>query len=539
MIVSLALVGTESLPAALYRVADAKALDRLAIEKASIPAIELMERAGRQAFLLLRERWPQVRRPAIFAGPGNNGGDGFVIARLAAEAGLFVSLYTLSSPTAPAGPAAAAWERLQASSASFRIRTLASETIGKEGDDPFALPSDIDLVVDCLFGTGLARPLQGAAARAVRAINDSAAPVLAVDIPSGLDADRGRAVRDEQGRGEAVKATLTLSLIVLKQGLFTSEGRELSGALVHRDLGLPADLLTAFAPSARRHRFEDGIASIAPRRLDAHKGDFGHVLIVGGDFGMAGAARLAGEAALRCGAGLVSVATRSEHVPALVAARPELMVKGVESPAALQPMIERAQVIAVGPGLGSGDWGYSLLERISLSVSESESASESASDRALVLDADALNCLARDESLEKAIRKSQVTVHTPHPGEAGRLLGIPTAAVEADRFAAVRRLVRQRGGVWLLKGVGTLVAAAGEEIRICEGGNPGMAGGGMGDVLTGIVAALLAQGLRGFDAASIAACLHAAAADRAASEGQRGLVAGDLLYPLRRLVDKL
>lgn len=519
------------MPTALYRVSDARALDRLAIEKASIPAIDLMERAGKEAFVLFRERIPQTRRLVVFAGPGNNGGDGFVIARLAAEAGLNLSLYMLCAPEVLAGPAAEAWERLKASRACPRIRIHAisnkSDKEGREGGDSPTFPEGIDLIVDTLFGTGLARALKGAAARAVRAINDSAAPVLSVDIPSGLDADRGRVLRDEQGQGEAVKATLTLSLIVPKQGLFTSEGRELSGEIVHRDLGLRADLLMAFAPSAHRHRFEDCIGAIPSRPLHAHKGDFGHVLIVGGDIGMAGAVRLAGAAALRGGAGLVSLATRPEHAPALVAAFPELMVKGIESPAELQPMIERAQVIAIGPGLGGGDWGHCLLERVSRSG------------RALVLDADALNLLAQDKSLEESMRESETIVHTPHPGEAARLSGISTATVEADRFAAVRRLVRDRGGVWVLKGVGTLVAAKGKAIRICEGGNPGMAVGGMGDVLTGVVAALLAQGLCGFEAASTAVCLHAAAGDRAALAGQRGLIAGDLLHPLRQLVDRL
>ncbi|WP_038098002.1 bifunctional ADP-dependent NAD(P)H-hydrate dehydratase/NAD(P)H-hydrate epimerase [Thioalkalivibrio sp. HK1] len=523
---------SKSLPRALYRVSDARALDRLAIEKAGIPAIDLMERAGKEAFVVLKERIAQPRRLAVFAGPGNNGGDGFVIARLAAESGFDLSLSMLCAPKSLAGAAAMAWERLKACPAYPRVRirrlSKAADKRQREGDDSSILAEDIDLVVDTLFGTGLARALTGAAAKAVRAINDSPAPVLSVDIPSGLDADRGRVLRDEQGRGEAVKATLTLSLVVPKQGLFTCEGRELSGEIVHRDLGLRADSPSApVVPSAYRHRFEDCVGVLPPRPLHAHKGDFGHVLIVGGDIGMAGAGRLAGAAALRCGAGLVTLATRSEHAPALVAAFPELMVKGVESPDELQPMIERAQVIAIGPGLGVGDWGHCLLERVSRSG------------RALVVDADALNLVAQDKSIEESMRKSETIVHTPHPKEAARLSGISTADVEADRFAAVCALVRERGGVWLLKGVGTLVAAKGETIRICEGGNPGMAVAGMGDVLTGVVAALLAQGLCGFEAASTAACLHAAAGDRAASEGRRGLIAGDLLHPLRQLVDRL
>ena len=259
---------------------------------------------------------------------------------------------------------------------------------------------------------------------------------------------------------------------------------------------------------------------------DAHKGRFGHVLVVGGDHGFAGAACLAGAAAGRTGTGLVSVATRPEHVAALVVSRPEMMVHGVGSPAALDPLIERASVIAVGPGLGRGRWGASLLER---AVS---------ADRALVIDADAINLLA-EGAVAWPDAATRPVVYTPHPGEAGRVLGESAGAVESDRFAAARALAEAHPGTWLLKGAGTIVAEPGAIPHVCEGGNPGMASGGMGDVLTGVVAALLAQGCGGFDAASAGACVHAAAGDVAAGDGERGMLASDVVAALRPLVDRL
>jgi len=248
------------------------------------------------------------------------------------------------------------------------------------------------------------------------------------------------------------------------------------------------------------------------------------VLVIGGEHGFGGAACLCAQAAARCGAGLISVATRAAHIPALLAARAELMVHGVESAAAIATLIDAASVIAVGPGLGRNPWGQQLL------------AAALACAKPAVFDADALNMIAEYDAAELP----QECVLTPHPGEAARLLGTTTAAVEADRFAALEALVEKFNRVVLLKGAGTLIAAPGGAVHVIEGGNPGMASGGMGDVLTGVIAALMAQGLPAVDAAVFAAVLHARAADEAAHHGgERGLLAGDLLAPLRRLVDRL
>ena len=494
------------LPTTLYRACDVRELDRRSIETGGIPGIDLMERAGLESFRVLRQRWPAARRLTVVAGPGNNGGDGFVVARLATQEGLSVRVGLIGDPARIAGDALTAYRRMpDAASDPAPIRELAEDT---------------DVIVDALFGTGLARAVSGPAAEAVRAINDSAAPVLALDVPSGIHSDTGRAL------GGAVRAAVTVSFIGLKQGLFTGEGRECGGEIVYRDLGVPEHVFARVEASARRMAYEDCPGLIGPRRGDAHKGRFGHVLVVGGDHGLAGAVRLAGEAAARSGAGLVSIATRREHVTALVASRPEMMVHGIESPGALDPLLGRASVVAVGPGLGQGEWGASLLARVV------------ATDRALVVDADAINLLAQG-SVAWPGAAARAIVYTPHPGEAGRVLGTPAGALESDRFSAAQALAEAHPGTWLLKGAGTIVAGPGAIPRVCEGGNPGMASGGMGDVLTGVVAALLAQGCHAIDAAAAGACVHAAAADAAARDGERGLLASDVIAALRPLVARL
>ena len=552
----------ETLPAALYRARDVRELDRLAIEAGGIPGIELMERAGLESFRVLRERWPAARRVAVVAGPGNNGGDGFVVARLAAHEGLSVSITLIGDAARIAGDARTAYRRMLREAPGLapvrdmgmagRRREAGCDSAagpglaptrdmgmagrrGEAGCDSAAGPGlapvrnmgiagdpeeDPEVIVDALFGTGLTRAVSGAAAEAVRAMNASPAPVLALDVPSGLHSDTGRVL------GDAVRAAATVSFIGLKQGLFTREGRECAGEIVYRDLGAPEHVFAQVEASARRMAYRDCAGLLGARPRDAHKGRFGHVLVVGGDHGFAGAAALAGAAAGRTGAGLVSVATRPGHVAALVASRPEMMVHGIESPAALDPLLDRASVIAVGPGLGRGRWGASLLERV-LSA-----------DRALVIDADAINLLA-EGAVAWPGAAARPVVYTPHPGEAGRVLGEPAGAVESDRFAAARALVEAHPGTWLLKGAGTIVAAPGAVPCVCEGGNPGMASGGMGDVLTGVVAALLAQGCGGFDAAAAGACVHAAAGDAAARDGERGMLASDVIAALRPLVDRL
>lgn len=486
-----------TLPSALYTAAQVRELDRRAIEDHGVPGYTLMTRAGQAAFEVLRERWPEARCIGVLCGPGNNGGDGYVIARLAQGAGLTAWVLEAGDPARLKGDAARARADWQAA--------------GGQAVDARAPWPAAEVLVDALLGTGLDRPVEGALGGLIDAINATGLPVLAVDIPSGLHADTGAVL------GRAVRAAVTVSFIGLKTGLFTGEGPACRGDVVFDGLGVPEAVYRELPPVAERLD-ATCIRRLGRRARCAHKGHFGYVLVVGGAPGMPGAVRLAGEAAARAGAGLVSVATHPDHAPLLPQARPELMVHGVVAPADLAPLLTRATVLAVGPGLGQGDWGRTLLGRLL------------ETGLPMVVDADALNLLAE----EPANRDDWVL--TPHPGEAARLLGRDSASVQSDRLAAAREIQARFGGVCVLKGAGTVIRDA-DATAVCTGGNPGMASGGMGDVLTGIIAGLLAQGLAPAQAARIGVCAHAEAADRAARGGERGLLASDLLAELRGVVN--
>ena len=491
----------QHLPQALYRAAQVRELDRLAIEEYGIPGGELMERAGAAAWSLIEELWPEATRIQVLVGTGNNGGDGFVVARLARQAGRQVEVLQLGDRDRLQGEAREAAQRWAESGGPWR---------------PFdgALDPRADLLVDGLLGTGLERPVSGPWADAIEALNHHRAPVLALDVPSGLSADTGAIL------GTAVQAPATSTFIGLKQGLFTGEGPACCGEVFFDALEVPARIYGHLVISARRLDWKAQRDKLAPRSPTAHKGDFGHVLVIGGERGFGGAARLAAEGALRAGAGLVTLATRPQNVAPVLAARPEIMAHGVAHPEHLDPLLRRATHVAVGPGLGREFWGRMLFEKAM------------AAGRPLVVDADALNILA-----ENPVRRDD-WILTPHPGEAARLLDCSVEEIQADRFAAAEALEARLGGVVILKGAGTLVASGGDRRpAVCTDGNPGMASGGMGDLLTGVVAGLLAQGFDPVTAAELGVCLHAAAGDKAARAGRRGLLASDLLSHVRRLAN--
>lgn len=486
-------MSTSLLPTALHTQDQARALDRLAMVEGT-PGATLMQRAGRAAFELLRECWPGARRLAIYCGAGNNGGDAYVVAKLALDAGLVVYLHQ-ACPT----------EKLQGDAllmAQAALKEPALHLIEAVG-----LP-EVDVIVDGLLGIGISGPPRDAMAALIRHINASAAPVFALDLPSGLDGDTGHAA------GEAVQADVTLTFIAVKKGLMTGQGRALAGRLYFDDLQLPERLLASEAPTARLVRQQDIKQALPPRRRDAHKVLFGHVLLVGGDHGYGGAIIMAAQAVLRAGAGLVSVVTRPVHVQPLLARQPEVMARGVDDPAEIDDLLACASVVVLGPGLGQSDWSRALFARLLESNCPQ------------LLDADALNLLAATDQWQR--REDRVI--TPHPGEAARLLGTTTAVIAENRFDVAARLQQRFGGVALLKGAGTLVAASDMPLAVVTSGNPGMATGGMGDVLSGIIGGLLAQGLSTFDAARLGALVHGLAADAAAArQGERGLAATDLL----------
>ncbi len=482
----------------LYSAAQVRELDRTAIRALGISGYALMQRAADSAWRTLRARWPQAGRIVVLCGAGNNGGDGYLVALLAREAGLDVELIALaeSQRSADAAQARADWQAYG----------------GKSVPVPALLP-EADVYVDALFGTGLARPVDGPARQMIEQLNARGIPVLALDVPSGLCADTGSVL------GIAVRATTTVTFVAHKRGLFTAAAMDYCGELILDTLGLPETLYTTCDADAHLLDLRAMMAWLPARRHDANKGLFGHVLAIGGDEGMGGAIRLAGEAALRVGAGLVSVATRAEHVIAINAARPELMAHGVgDSAGMMELLLQRAGVVALGPGLGRSTWSKALWQ------------TALAAGKPTVLDADGLNLLALSPQSLPAH-----SVLTPHPGEAGRLLACDTSAIAHDRFAAARKIANQYGAVTVLKGAGSLIASPEGEVAVCPWGNPGMASAGMGDVLTGVIAGLLAQGLDPWRAACLGVALHAQAGDVAARNGQAGTLASDLFDPLRKL----
>ncbi|NZA25236.1 NAD(P)H-hydrate dehydratase [Luteimonas sp. SJ-92] len=484
----------------LYDGAALRALEAAATAHLGGDAFALMRRAGEAAWRELLRHWPQARRIVVVCGPGNNGGDGYVLANHARQAGLEVRVVRLAAH--PPG--------------SELARRACADFTGAGGvvaEFDGALPG-ADVVVDALFGIGLSRAPDAACSALIAAIAGAGAPVLALDAPSGVETDSGDVP------GTAVRADVTLQFLAAHAGLRTGAALDQVGTLALAPLDLPAGVLAEVEPVAACLDARMLAARFAPRPRNSHKGGSGHVLCIGGDEGKGGAVLLAAEAALRCGAGLVSVATRPAHVAPLLARCPEAMVQAVESEAALAPLLQRATVLAVGPGLGQEVWGRALHQ------------AALASGKPLVLDADALNLLAHHAQSPPAD-----AVLTPHPGEAARLLGISTREVQANRFAAARLLCACFGCAVVLKGAGTVVAAPGERPQVIAAGNPGMAVGGMGDVLTGCIAALRAQGFPAFGAAVAGALLHAVAGDAAAAGGERGLLPGDLIAQLRRLVN--
>ncbi|UTV27545.1 NAD(P)H-hydrate dehydratase [Photobacterium atrarenae] len=491
---------TTQLPTLLYRAEQVRQGEQRAARAASLEMYQLMVRAGEAVFSLLSQRYPQCRSILICCGGGNNGGDGYVVARLALECGMQVRLWQLGDANRLTGDA-------------VRARDAWLAAGGQITSPQSQVPDDVDMVVDALLGTGLSGRVREDCALLIAQLNRTDKPVFAVDVPSGLCADTGAVL------GTAIRAEATVTFIGLKQGLCTGQASQYCGQLYFAGLGVEHTFTNCTAPSAYRVDHDVVQRCLPPRGRTAHKGDHGRVLCVGGDLGMAGAIRLASEASARSGAGLTAVITQSDNVLSIVTARPEIMVQGWQDKAhEIRQRLDWADVIVLGPGLGQSDWSKALVFHFE------------DTDKKMVMDADGLNLLA----LSPDYKNNRII--TPHPGEAARLLGWTVAAVEADRFTAVRQLQQKFGGVVVLKGAGTLIDD-GRQCWICTAGNPGMATGGMGDVLSGIIGALAAQGLSLLEAACTGVWLHSTAADLCACDGERGMLASDLFPYLRQLVN--
>ncbi len=458
-----------------------------------------MERAGEAAFALCRRLYPDAWRWLILCGHGNNGGDGYVIARCAKQYGIEITIVSCTGD----------------SPIPLEAQLARDNWVNNDGQilsHHAAWPLNCDLIIDGLLGTGIQSAPREPYASLIRQANRYPAPVVSLDVPSGLDANTGMVP------GDVIYAQQTLTFLALKTGLLTGQARDVVGKLYYNSLGLSL-WLAEQKPPVQRLTVDCLSQWIKPRRPCSHKGEHGKLLFVGGDTGTGGAIRMAGEAALRTGAGLVRVLTRAEHIASMLAARPELMVQPLNKEN-LAAAIDWADVIAIGPGLGLSGWGCAAMKQVS------------ASDKPMLCDADGLNLLAITPD------KRQNRIITPHPGEAARLLQCSVEQIESDRLHSATELAQRYGGVVVLKGAGTVIADESGVLAIADVGNPGMASGGMGDILSGIIASLLGQGLPLLDAALCGCVVHGAVADRIAlRQGERGMLATDLLLEIPGLVN--
>jgi hydroxyethylthiazole kinase-like uncharacterized protein yjeF len=488
----------QTLPSLLYTPESVRRFDQIAIHDHGIPGYTLMRRAGKAVLDVLSKNYPQAKKILVLCGAGNNAGDGYVVARLAQQQGMDVRVVSLIDPEKLQGDARQAYQQWH------ETAVLAVNDV--------ALINDADVIVDALLGTGLTRDVDGTWLHWIDAVNHSDKTVISVDVPSGLDALTGSI------KGVAISATITVTFIGLKIGLFTASGKACCGEVIFDSLAVPESVFESEAPVAELLISPENY-TLAKRRHDSHKGMYGHVLVIGGNDGMPGAVILAASAALRSGAGMVTVVTRVRHVAAVAAACPEVMVYGSENGNLPVLPADKISVVAIGPGLGRGAWAQRLLmQAIALN-------------RPMILDADALNLVA-----EKKIQIKVPHIITPHPGEAARLLCRDGASlIQQDRQTAIRQLYELMKGVVVLKGSGTMIYD-GDHLGVCPFGNPAMAVAGMGDVLTGVIAAFVAQGMDLNRAATAGVCVHARAGDLAADGGTRGMLASDVIDVLRQVI---
>ena len=514
----------------IYLAQQVRELDRITIEEKGVPGIKLMRRAAQACVEVLLGHASSPGKVSVLCGSGNNAGDGFIVAGLLANKGVEVTVGLVGKIPSSETDAGRAYGYCR--DAGVEVQTAELSLQGSA------------FVVDALLGTGLTGPVRTEYQQVISAVNQHDCTVLAVDLPSGLCADTGNIL------GACIKADMTVTFIGRKLGLLTNDGPEVTGQLSFADLSVPSSIFDAIEPSVRMLSYENVIQKLPIRNRNAHKMNHGHLLIVGGDQGMAGAVAMAAEAAMYSGAGLVSVATHPANVSALVARRPEVMTKGVTTTRELKALLGRATAVVVGPGLGIESLGIESLGIESLGIESPDNqdpGSESVgvdnswgselfnevieSEIPMIVDADGLNRLSRRP---QPLIKRDNWILTPHPGEARNLLG---REVQVDRLDSVKQLQEKYGGVCLLKGAGTLIAG-GHGVWLCPYGNPGMSVGGMGDVLSGVIGGLVAQGLNMSDATGLGAVVHSLAADNlVATQGERGLLATQLMTEIRKLLN--
>lgn len=487
------------LPQVVYSAKQVLANELMAATQAQLSLSELMNRAGLAVFQLLMDLYGDDKRYLVLTGKGNNAGDGFVVASALLKVAS-VTVHCVEDPQLLQGDARAAFTDYQQQGGSYSVQA--------------PILTDYDVIIDALFGAGFHGQLPSRYQLLIEAVNQAKVKRLSIDVPSGVNANTG-----EVSAG-AFCADACLSFIGLKAGLLTGKARQYVGQLYFDGLGVDHHFNQLVSPLAEYMSAQQLLALRPQRQLASYKNMCGHLLVIGGGQGMGGAARLAAEAGLRAGAGLVTVATHPDNALAVLQGRYELMVQGISQVTQLDELISRATCIVLGPGLGQSIWAKSIFEHV-LMVNQLP----------IVIDADALNLLSQTST---PFDLSQAVL-TPHSGEAGRLLNCSNTQIEQDRLAAIQALVSQYQATIVLKGPGSLIANQ-QQLNINHSGCGAMASAGMGDLLSGIIGALIAQGLSQFDAACLAVYIHGLAGEEAAKEGELGLIASDLLKPIRRLL---
>lgn len=505
----------DSLPQPAYLANQVKQFEPLAAAKQQVAMYQLMENAGAAVFDCMQQHFAHARSILVVCGKGNNGGDGFVVARLAAEQHYQVTVLQCADDQQISGDAQSAKQKIVNSG--ITVITVSNELELANYSSLFAC----DLIIDALLGIGINGEVSAFYQQMITAINQSNAKVLSVDLPSGLNADTGCA------QPIAVCAHATLTFVALKQGLVTAQAANVVGNLWFAGLGI-AETFQQLCQAQVMVQGAKALPRLSQRQANAHKGVIGLTLAIGGNLGMPGAIRLASEAALRCGSSLVAVSCHHHNQALVFAGRPELMLATDQASELLaSPIYAKAKSLIIGPGLGRNDWAQQFLPVI---------LAETDDQKLKIIDADALWWLA--EHQEQANLSMTHTVITPHVGEAAKLLNCTIAEVEQNRYLAVKTLAQQYQAICVLKGAGSLISD-GQQIWVNSSGNAGMATGGMGDVLSGIIAALALQMSSLIDATRLAVFLHGKAADIIASErGQCGILASDLFTPLQKLVNK-
>lgn len=487
---------TTNLPQFAYSAQLVKEHEALVAAKKNIPMYSLMQAAAQSVFDLMLLKYANAEKIQIIAGGGNNGGDGYWVASYALQHDFDVTVYSVKSPTQLTGDAKSAYDDYV---------KLGGKVINE-------LDPDCDVYIDALLAIGFYGALTKQYVEVIAQVNALNKPIIAVDLPSGLNATSGEVAL------ACIKANYTVSFIALKQGLLTGNATEYVGELFFAGLGLAQSFIDSVSSSISLVNYELLKSQLPPRHNNVYKQQLGHVLLIGGDETMPGAIRIAAEACLRAGAGLVSVATHTENRAIIMQGRYELMVHGISTPEQLTTLIEKADVCVLGPGLGQSSWAENIWHKVVKNA------------KRLVLDADGLNFLA------KHVQKLSNAILTPHAGEAGRLLQVSNAEIELNRFDSVSKLADKFNATVVLKGAGSLICQQ-EDIAINTSGSASMASAGMGDCLSGIIAALIAQGMTDFEAVQLAVNIHGRAAELAEHEGKRGLLVTDLFPFIRKLVD--